>query len=379
MLTTLAVSGYRSLREVTVPLGALTVITGTNGSGKSNLYRALRLLAGAGRGDIVGTLAREGGLPSALWAGPEHGGGHATMRQGPVAVRLGFASDELGYLIDLGIPQAGTSSPFSRDPEIKREQVFAGAVAKPATLLIDRHRAHTRVRQERWVDLHQQLAPFESIVTDLADGDTAPELLSLRRTLSGWRFYDHFRVDGDAPARRAQIGTRSHTLAHDGSDIAAVWATILDAGQGAPLASAIDHAFPGCRVEVTAVDGLFQLAVHQPGLLRPLSAGELSDGTLRYILLCAALLPARPASLIVLNEPESSLHPALWEPLTALIASAAERTQVIVVSHARELIERLARGAHPEGVRIELESDPDGTRVAGQGLVDAPAWTWPSR
>jgi len=45
MLTTLAISNYRSLRELIVPLGRLSVITGSNGSGKSSLYRALRLLA----------------------------------------------------------------------------------------------------------------------------------------------------------------------------------------------------------------------------------------------------------------------------------------------------------------------------------------------
>ena len=47
MLTALAVSGYRSLRDVVVPLAGLNLVTGPNGSGKSNLYRALRLLAGA--------------------------------------------------------------------------------------------------------------------------------------------------------------------------------------------------------------------------------------------------------------------------------------------------------------------------------------------
>jgi predicted ATPase len=45
MLNTLAVSGYRSLRDLVVPLGHLNLVTGPNGSGKSNIYRALRLLA----------------------------------------------------------------------------------------------------------------------------------------------------------------------------------------------------------------------------------------------------------------------------------------------------------------------------------------------
>lgn len=374
MLRTLAIAGYRSLRDVVVPLGDLTVVTGPNGSGKSNLYRALRLLAAASRGDIVGALAREGGLPSVLWAGPEAGGGAPAMRRDPIAVRLGYASDELGYLVDLGIPQGDQASVFARDPEIKREQVFAGAVAKPSTLLIDRTRQMTRVREDGWTVLDQQLAPYESIITDLADGDTGLELLSLRRAMTAWRFYDHFRVDQDAPARARQVGTRSHTLAHDGSNLAATWATIVEAGEGGALDTAVDEAFPGSRVRVDTSDGLFRLSISQPGLLRPLEAAELSDGTLRYLLLCAALLPARPAPLIVLNEPESSLHPSLLAPLGRLVRAAAARTQVLTVSHAPALVDAL-----PEPARVELRRSLAETAVVGQGFLDVPAWNWGSR
>ena len=75
MLNTIAVRGYRSLREVLLPLEQLTVITGANGTGKSSLYRALMLLADCGRGEVIASLAREGGLQSALWAGPEQTSG----------------------------------------------------------------------------------------------------------------------------------------------------------------------------------------------------------------------------------------------------------------------------------------------------------------
>jgi predicted ATPase len=40
MLNTLAVSNYRSLRNLVIPLGQLSVLTGPNGSGKSNIYRS---------------------------------------------------------------------------------------------------------------------------------------------------------------------------------------------------------------------------------------------------------------------------------------------------------------------------------------------------
>ena len=71
MLSTLAIANYRSLRSLTLPLGRLNLVTGANGSGKSNLYRALRLLAETANGGVVNALAREGGLSSTLWAGPE--------------------------------------------------------------------------------------------------------------------------------------------------------------------------------------------------------------------------------------------------------------------------------------------------------------------
>jgi predicted ATPase len=69
MLTLLAIANYRSLRNLVVPLKRLNVITGANGSGKSSLYRALRLLAEAAQGRVVPSLAQEGGLKSTLWPG----------------------------------------------------------------------------------------------------------------------------------------------------------------------------------------------------------------------------------------------------------------------------------------------------------------------
>ena len=83
----------------------------------------------------------------------------------------------------------------------------------------------------------------------------------------------------------------------------------------------------------------------QHGLLRPLKAAELSDGTLRYLLLVAALLSPRPPDLMILNEPETSLHPDLLGPLARLIAQASQRSQIMVVSHAATLVSDLEGAA----------------------------------
>ena len=381
MLRTLAVSGYRSLRDVVVPLGPLTVVTGGNGTGKSSLYRALRLLGDCGQGRVIGSLAREGGLQSALWAGPETLGGprrgyavEGTTRSGPVSMGLGFAADDLGYLVDLGLPVPSRSQ-FDRDPEIKREVVFAGEVMRPATTLADRTRPLARARGvDGWETLTADLPSHLSMLTELADPVRAPELVSVREQVRGWRFYDGFRVDAHSPARQPQVGTRTPTLSADGSDLAAAVATTIESGSGDDLAEAVADAFDGSRLEVVVRDGLFDLALHQPGMLRPLRAAELSDGTLRHLLWATALTAARPAPLVVLNEPETSLHPELLPALGRLVTRAAERTQVVVVSHSDALLAHLDADVH-----VRLTKDLGETVVEGQGRLDRPPWSWGSR
>ena len=126
---------------------------------------------------------------------------------------------------------------------------------------------------------------------------------------------------------------------------------------------------------VQADDGRFELALHQHGLLRPLTGAELSDGTLRYLFLVAALLSPRPPALLVLNEPETSLHPDLLRALGALVHAAARETQVVVVTHAAPLVAAL-RDATASGaadlpgpddlLEVELVRSPFGeTTVAG--------------
>jgi predicted ATPase len=386
MLTALAISNYRSLRNVVLPIRRLNVITGPNGSGKSNVYRALRLLTDTAQGRVVSALAREGGLQFALWAGPEvtartvrrgQSPVQGTVRQKPVSLRLGFASDEFGYLIDLGLPRLGTSQ-FGLDPEIKREWIWHGPLARPSTLLTVRDGCLVRIRseQEEWRVLNVNLSPSDSMMTHVADPRNAPEMLTLRESIRAWRFYDHFRTDSDAPARCAQVGTRTPVLGNDGADVAAAIQTIREIGESEALTAAVEDAFPGSSLQVENHSGLFSLLMKQHGLLRPLSAAELSDGTLRYVLLVAALLTPRPPALMVLNEPETSLHLDLLPPLARLIRQASKRSQVIVVTHSTPLIAALEEAGCNS---ILLGKRFGETAVIGATELTNPTWHWPSR
>lgn len=387
MLTTLAISNYRSLRNLVVPLKRLNLVTGPNGSGKSSVYRALRLLADTAQGGVIPSLAREGGLQSTLWAGPEKFGRavkrgeqrvEGTVRKERTNLRLGFAGDEFGYAIDLGLP-APSISAFALDPEIKTETIWAGPILRPAALLVERHAAVVRSRGENgeWEVLAYELSSFDSMMTQFADPRNAPEMLRLREQIRSWRFYDHFRTDVDAPARLPQIGTHTPVLSNDGSDLAAALQTIQEIGDPSALDDAVADAFPGSSISVVNIEGRFEIAMHQHGLLRPLKAAELSDGTLRYLLWIAALLTPRPPGLLVLNEPETSLHPDLLPPLGRLIANAADRSQALVVTHAPKLIESLEE--QPECNSVTLEKEFGETRIVGQDQLAIPGWRWASR
>lgn len=341
-------------------------------------------MGGFRQGGVINALAREGGLDSTFWAGPEtisrrmRNGEvpvEPMVRQGVKRLRLGFAGEDFSYAISLGLPEK-TQSYFSLDPEVKKECIWAGHLYRPASLLVQRSGPMVRAREGRaWDVLAQHTPNYHSLFDQVGNLRGSPEVLLLRESIRGWRFYDHFRSDVDAPVRQPQLGTRTPVLHHDGRDLAAALQTIREIGDPEALQRAVSDAFPGARLNIQPLQGgRFALEFYQEGLLRPLSAAELSDGTLRYLLLVAALLTPRPPTMMVLNEPETSLHPDLLPALARLIIQASQQCQVWVVSHASRLIAALQQdeGCHS----IVLEKVLGETRIVGQGVLDAPAWHW---
>lgn len=375
MIRALAVENYRSLQDVALEFGQLTVITGANGTGKSNVYRSLRLLSEIVRDGALSSLMAEGGLHSVLYAGER-------KRALPVSLRLGFATDDLSYAIDLGLPQIPAftvpgGAPV-RDPEVKNETVWHGTILRPSTMLAERRSLAVRHRDATGAMARSdwRVRESESMLATLASPTETPELFALREAARRWRFYDHLRTDVDALARRpAPIGF-TPVLDAEGSNLTGAIATVLGVGDGDLLQRVIAEAFDGAQVVIDGdATGTGRVALNQPGLERRMSAAELSDGTLRFLLLATALLSPRPPELLVLNEPEGSLHPSLLPGLANLIIHASAHTQVVVVTHAAPLVEALAAAAH----LIELEKVGGATTVAGQLRFEGPAWVWPKR
>jgi predicted ATPase len=349
------IRGYRSLRDIFLPLSQCTLVVGPNGSGKTNVYRAVQLLADAGAGCLGRSIAEEGGMQSIVWAGERR-----SDERGRVGIELAW--DDLTYGLELSIPDLdglGARTRFSHDPIVAAEVVRA-----EATTLLGRGLGGCMVRNTSGdaVRYPFPLAESESVLSQITAPHLYPELSAVRQRLGALRFYHHFPTDPGAPLREPGVGTRTLVLANDGSDLASAIVTLEEVGDERLFHDHVFRALGGAHVTVEdTMGGRLEITMQMPGMRRPLVARELSDGTLRYLCLLTALLSPRPAPLLVLNEPETSLHPDLLAALVDPIVAAAERSQVLILTHAHKFADDVA--SRVAASRLELRRQTGATTL----------------
>ncbi|CAN7534518.1 AAA family ATPase [Aminobacter sp. LjRoot7] len=369
-LTSFSASGYRSLRSIRLDIGQASVFVGENGVGKSNLYRALQLIKASAEGTLAREIAGEGGMNSALWSGNRRAG--QPVR---VIIDAQFVDDETAaryaYKVEIGLPPP-LSAGFTFEPHVKDESLTVEVGRRPVEMMSRKGQAvFARDGDGRRVEHPERVLNSETALALLGGAGRYPEVGDMRAAVAGWRFYHGFRTDSESPVRRAALATTSPMLDEDGANLAAVFATLKHIrGDTVELDRCIADALGCALLEVpepgeTATFGLV-LPEFPQRIFKP---QELSDGQIRFLALAGALLSYRLPRLIALNEPESSLHPRMMPALADMIAKAAERTQVWIVTHSRELADlvRDRTGTRPlTVVRNDGATTIEGMRITGQ-------------
>ncbi|MET4114741.1 putative ATPase [Bradyrhizobium sp. JR1.5] len=161
--TEIAISNYRSIRRLSIPIHPLSVFVGENGVGKSNLYKSLSLLRDAATGQITRTIADEGGLNSVCWSGIRKKGEDGRLR-------LSATFDSMRYSIELGFPSP-LQAAFSGEPMIKAETIETTR-GKRRVKLMERINSLISVRGESgaWNAHKDAVLPSETALAAFSDG-----------------------------------------------------------------------------------------------------------------------------------------------------------------------------------------------------------------
>ena len=294
-------------------------------------------------------------MESAAWAGERR------KHERP-GIELEVATGERGeyrYAVSVGFAPPQAFAAFGLEPIIKEEHlVFTGGPRPETVMERTNHRAWARDEVGTKHDVADDLLPSETALAAVRDASRFPDADLVRRTLLQWRFYHSFRTDAGSPLRQPCLAVTTPMLSSDGSDLAALFATLKHIRE-----DTVDLDAP--PPDRTASFGM----IYEEFPRRVFDASELSDGTLRFLALAGALLGYRLPPFLALNEPETSLHPDHLPALARLLARAAQRSQVWIVTPSRDLSTALenAGGTRPLTViKRKGETWIQGLTIAGE-------------
>ncbi len=323
------IRNYKSLANVEVRLDALTALVGPNGSGKSNFVDAFAFVQECLKDSIELAFKRRGGT-------------FAVRRKsiGPpylIGIRLGL---ELGE---------GACA----------EYAFAIA-AKPGALPADRFRvAHERCVVRNCDAATYRFETHEGVFKDPIPGirpQVAPDRLALYAASAIEEFrpvYDFLtaiRIYSVDPQklRELQDPDPADYLESDGSNAAFVLKRIAEQNHAGydRLCRLLGQVAEGIKsvegVEHHAAGERWALRFrHDVGLRNPVEfeALNMSDGTLRVLGLLLALYQPSEISVVGIEEPEATVHPAVAELVIEVLMDAAQDRQVLFTTHSPDLLD----------------------------------------
>lgn len=296
MIQELRVQGFRSLKDVTWRPGRLNVLIGPNGGGKSNLLQALDLLRVSATGGLRDTILGMGGMGALVWDGSATSIRFDLEVDRPKSKR-GPAPDSFFY--SLPLIRLGNSGAF----EDKGQLVLNG-------------KNLDRPEQRPW----------------------------FRSTFEEWALYSDIRVDQTSELRRSAVTRVENRVARDGQNLVPVLHTLYTSHSEfkEEIDKCMSAAFPDDYLKLgfpPGEAGRVQLALWRKHRSQADHAPDLSDGTLRFLLLCTILATPDPPALIAIDEPELGLHPRMLPIIAGLAAAASDKTQVIFTTHSPELLD----------------------------------------
>lgn len=384
----LKLSGFLSFgpKGIDLRMEPLNVLIGPNGSGKSNFLEAMALLKSAPI-DISEPFRRDG-IREWLWKGP---GAPDTIKiDALVDYPQAGGLRHLLVLADRGgrpiVVNEQIEPSEKRSEEKETLSYYRPPQNKQTALLIEQSRSKAKQSSKNLrsgasttsqvigrqsegavVEFAGDFQPEESLLSCVATRGY-PALWHLKEQYKRIRLFREWSFGPSTALRQSQSAhDRPDFLTEGGTNLALVLSQFRGENSR-QLVVALQELFDGI-VDFTCsvTSGSVSLYLEE-GNGKQIPASRLSDGTLRYLCLLAILLHPEPPPLIAIEEPELGLHPDLVAKVAELLVGASQRTQVVVTTHSRMLVDALSD--HPSSIIVcEKENGEsrftrlDGTRL----------------
>jgi predicted ATPase len=322
-LDKLTVKGFKSIRELNeFKLGDLNVIIGANGAGKSNFIQIFRMLMAMTQKNLSKFILERGGADNFLFNGPK-----VTPK---IDMEFEFAS-----LSDNA--KGSNSYRFELTPTVDEK------------FLISEERKYVTTNWRTYGSPAEESRLYDERNETSMDSRWNGVGHFVYESISKWMVYHFHDTSASAPMRRSEIVEDYLKLRGDAANIAPFLLHLKNNELYSEYYKRIVDAvrlvipfFDDFRLDVQKLGEAekVRLSWNQKGSDFPMQPYHLSDGSIRFICLAAALLQPDPPPTIIIDEPELGLHPAAIVVLAELIQAAAKQTQVILATQSPALIDQ---------------------------------------
>ncbi len=339
MLKKVQIRNYKSIASAVVDLERLTVLVGPNGAGKSNFVDALSFVADSLTNSLEWAFKNRGNIGAVR----RRSGGHPT-------------NISVGLVMELG---DSTIAVYSFEIAAKLKERF--------------HVSHEKCLVSKDMkDVHQFEVKEGAIIQEVlgikpqiySDRLALPLVSAIPEFRPVYDFLTSMRCYSIVPSllREPQDPDPGDFLKRDGSNAASVLKRLQDqdtkdSDEYKRLCRLLSKIVPGLKnVEYRAMGQKETMQFRQEigGQKFPWSfeALNMSDGTLRVLgVLLAVYQPTRP-SLIAIEEPEATVHPAVAELVMDVLFEGARRSQVLLTTHSPDILDN--KELNDEQIRFVL-------------------------
>lgn len=331
-----------------IELQPLNVLIGANASGKSNLIEAIGLLK-ATPTDLTSPIRKGGGISDFLWKGEKNipiAEIQATLdspvENMPLCYRINFTV--AGHRLEIVDEAVENKRPYA-----DKDDVYFYYRYQQGRPVLNIKTASEGQRSQRTLR-RDDLIPDQSVLSQRKDPDQYPELTYLGNQFSSISLYRDWHIGRDSEARLPQkTDLPEHPLLEDGSNLGLVLNNLGYQLGNRQIVEKLKKIYDEAEeLTIKIYGGTVQIFIREEGLIQPIPATRLSDGTLRYLFLMALLLDPTPPPLICIEEPEIGLHPDILPTIAEMLIEASQRTQLIVTTHSDALVSSLP----PESVVV---------------------------